>query len=402
MPDAPNEYEAALEGFAIPSGDDPDHGRDELERLASALAAQVRAGAASDVAGVADGRPDLEGRLREIAPVIEALERWKVLKAAEVGLGELPAALGIDRLGDCRLGREIGRGGNAIVVAAVQGTIWRRRVAVKVFPWRTAADGDEGRRRFLDEASTLARLQHRHIVPIYSFGSESGHSYYVMRIAEGGSLDRVIGRLKNPGRDVSDPAEAMRSFGRGDWRRIADLGAQVAEALAYAHANGVVHGDVKPANVLLDAAGRALVTDFGPSERSVPDGGNRLAGTYRYMAPERFDGVCDERGDVYSLGATLYECATLAPAFEADGRDSLFRSIQRYEVVAARLVRPDLPGDLDSVIGKAMARDPADRYRSAENLAADLRNFLRGRRTVAGRPAKRGSPFARLFRGRGT
>lgn len=378
-----DETEADLAGFAVSSGN-ADHGRDDVERLATELTEQVRAGGAADVEGVAADSPDAVAKLRRIAPVIEALERWKLHKEMECGAGELPATLAVDRLGDCRLGREIGRGGNAIVFSAVQGLVWRRRVAVKVFPWRRASDGGEGRQRFLEEASTLARLQHPHIVPIYSFGSENGCSYYVMRLADGGSLDRVIGRLRSPGMILPESSRSERgSFGRSDWRAMGLFGLQIAEALAYAHSQGVVHGDVKPANVLLDAGRRALVTDFGPAEHALPDERVRLAGTYRYMAPERFEGTCDERGDVYSLGVTLYELVTLTPAFEGDGRQSIVSSILRHQVIAPRLMRPDVPADLSAIIVKAMAREPAARYVNAEALAADLRNFLRGRPTEA-------------------
>jgi serine/threonine protein kinase len=398
-----NEHDADLAGFAVSSGADRDQGRDDVERLATALTEQVRAGLPTDVERVAEGSLELATKLRQIAPVIEALERWKTLKEAECGAGELPATLSVDRLGDCRLGREIGRGGNAIVFAAVQGLVWRRRVAVKVFPWRRATDGGEGRQRFLEEASTLARLQHRHIVPIYSFGSENGCSYYVMRLAEGGSLDRLIGRLRSPATFLagSGRTETAPRLGRTDWRAMAVSGVQVAEALAYAHSQGVVHGDIKPANVLLDAGGRALVTDFGPAEQALPDERVRLAGTYRYMAPERFDGTCDALGDVYSLGVTLYELVTLTPAFEGEGRDSLVNNILRHHVVGPRLVRPDIPEPLAAVVAKAMAREPAARYASAEALAADLQNFLRGRRLDASPRGGGSGIYRRWFGGSG-
>jgi len=395
-----NEHEADLAGFSAPAGADPDHGRDDLERLASTLAERVRSGRPSDVEAVAHERPELAAKLREMAPVIEALERWKVLKSAECGAGELPATLTVKQLGDCRLEHEIGRGGNAIVFAAVQGTVWRRRVAVKIFPWRQASDGDEGRARFLEEASTLSRLQHRHIVPIYSYGAENGFSYYVMRLAEGGSLDRTIARLRSPGNVLDYAAErsaGTQRLGRSDWRAMAELGFQVAEALAYAHGQGVIHGDVKPANVLLDAAGRALVTDFGPAERSVPDARNRLVGTYRYMAPERLDGVVEARGDVYSLGVTLYELVALTPAFEGDDRESLTTAILRHQVVRPRLVRPDVPADLDAIVMRSMSRDPADRYGSARELAVDLDHFLQGR-PIGERPRKKAGWLAGFAR----
>ncbi|HEX6987757.1 MAG TPA: serine/threonine-protein kinase, partial [Planctomycetaceae bacterium] len=319
----------------------------------------------------------------EIAPVVEALERWKVEKAAECGDGELPGALPVDRLGDFRLLHEIGRGGNAIVYEAARGTS-RERVAVKVFPRRAPHDSP-ARRRFLEEAATMSRLRHQHIVPVTAVAEDAGFPYYVMRLAEGGSLDRVIGRLRRGG---AAPQESVGfggrfALGRDDWRAFAGIGVQIARAIAFGHACGVLHGDIKPANVLLDADGQVMVADFGPPPRPEPGGRGRITGTYRYMAPERYDGVCDERSDVYALGATLYELVALMPAFDAEGQDSLVRSILRHELVPPRLVRPDVPPDLDAVIVKAMSRDPAARYASAGELTADLLNFLRGRPIAA-------------------
>jgi serine/threonine-protein kinase len=394
-----HDAEAELAGFAQPTGPDPDHGRDELERLASDLAERLRSGRPADIRDVAAGQSDLEDRLRELAPIVEALERWKSQKETECGGGELPDAIGVDRLGDCRLVREIGRGGNAIVYEAAQGRVWHRRVAVKVFPWPRPADRPAERRRFLEEASTLARLEHPHIVPIYSFGTDGGYYHYVMRLAEGGSLDRVIDRFRprSPGTARSVVPLPPTALHRNDWRGFASLGMQVADALAYAHGRGVIHGDVKPANVLLDAAGQALVTDFGPAERPAAAAGP-LAGTYRYMAPERFEGVCDERGDVYALGATLYELVTLTPIHEGNAREALTQSILRHDPIAPRLLRPEIPASLDAVIVKATARAPTARYPSAAAFAADLRNILNGRRVDA---ASGESLYRRIFHRRG-
>ncbi len=296
-----------------------------------------------------------------------------------------PQTFPLRRIGDCRLIHEIGRGGNGIVFEAVQGVTWFRTVAVKVSPWRVVAQGRQAQ-RFLDEAATLSRLQHPHIIPIYSFSIDREYPFYVMRLAEGGSVDRVISHLQ-PGRasrvgDEPSPPH-LSGLARDAWRAFANIGLQVASALEYAHAHGVIHGDVKPANVLLDAHGQVLVTDFGALPQGDADSPRSLTGTYRYMAPERFDGVCDVRSDVYALGATLYELLVTSPAFEGDHPEGLIDGIRRHDLIAPKLMRPDVPADLDAIVWKAMARDASDRYRTAGEMSMDLLNYLNGRPVMA-------------------
>jgi len=377
-------HEAALAGFGVPTGADRDLGRDELERLASALTDRVRAGEPADIAELAGGEESLHTRLRELAPLVAALEQWKLQKDAEWD-ARFPQTFPLRRIGDCRLIREIGRGGNGIVFEAVQGVTWFRTVAVKVSPWRIVAQGRQAQ-RFLEEAATLSRLQHRHIIPIYSYATDRDYPYYVMRLAEGGSVDRLISHLqpRSTGQ-VRDSVPPSHAFGlsRNAWRAFATIGLQVAGALEYAHGHGVVHGDVKPANVLLDAHGQVLVTDFGTLLAGDADSPRSLTGTYRYMAPERFDGVCDVRSDVYALGATLYEMLVTTPAFEGENPDALIDRIRRHDLIAPKLMRPDVPAELDAIVSRAMARNPSDRYRTAGEMSADLLNYLNGRPLTA-------------------
>ena len=378
--------EAALAGFGVPGG--TDLGRDDLERLASALTDRVRAGETPNVDELPANNEALHDRLRQLAPVVTALERWKVQKDAAWD-ERFPQTFPLRRLGDCRLIREIGRGGNGIVFEAVHGVTWFRTVAVKVSPWRTAPESRQAK-RFLEEAATLSRMQHRHIIPIYSFAIDRDYPYYVMRLAEGGSVDRVISHFHARAADTKSSPEAAAAMAtrlsRNAWRAFATIGVQVASALEYAHSRGVVHGDVKPANVLLDAQGQVLVTDFGtllPAETNASRG---LTGTYRYMAPERFDGVCDAKSDVYALGATLYELLTTTPAFEGDHPDVLVSQIRRHDLIAPKLIRPDVPADLDAIVMKAMSRDPSERYASAGEMSTDLLNYLNGQQVAARSP----------------
>ena len=169
---------------------------------------------------------------------------------------------------------------------------------------------------------------------------------------------------------------------------VARIGAQVADALSYAHQHGVLHRDVKPSNLLLDEQGTVWVTDFGLAKHedhdSVTATGD-IVGTLRYMAPEQFHGHTDVRSDIYSLGLMLYEMLTLRPAFEESGHGPLVRQKTSGFLPAPRTRNPDIPRDLETITLKACATDPAHRYQTAAELAADLRRFLEDRPILARR-----------------
>ena len=162
--------------------------------------------------------------------------------------------------------------------------------------------------------------------------------------------------------------------------------AQIAHALHYAHTRGTLHRDIKPANLLLDANGRIWITDFGlaHSTEGLPAHQcSRTAGTLRYIAPEQFAGQVDVRSDIYSLGVTLFELLTRTPAFHAPDRQSLIASIKRSSLPRPRNLNPKIPSDLEAIIMKATAKEPASRYASAVELWADLLRFLKGQRVRA-------------------
>jgi WD40 repeat protein len=166
------------------------------------------------------------------------------------------------------------------------------------------------------------------------------------------------------------------------------MGAQVAEALAHAHGQGILHRDVKPSNLLLDAHGTVWVTDFGlakASDSSDLTGTGEVVGTLRYIPPERFGGASDACGDVYSLGLTLYEMLTLRPAFDAEDRVRLIEQILHCDPPPPRAISAEVPRDLETVVLKALARDPAFRYQTAAALADDLRRFADDRPILARR-----------------
>jgi WD40 repeat protein len=180
-------------------------------------------------------------------------------------------------------------------------------------------------------------------------------------------------------------------------RGVAQVGVQVAEALAYAHKQRILHRDIKPSNLLLDTRGTVWITDFGLAKAEGSDdltSTGDIVGTLRFMAPERFQGEADPRSDVYSTGITLYEMLTLRPAFADSNRAGLIERVTHQDPPQPRKLNPHIPRDLETIVLKAIAKDPADRYPSAEALAEDLRRFL------ADRPirARRASLVERTWR----
>jgi WD40 repeat protein/serine/threonine protein kinase len=177
----------------------------------------------------------------------------------------------------------------------------------------------------------------------------------------------------------SDPGTGRPAKKLTYWQSVARVGAQAADALEHAHRQGVVHRDVKPSNLLLDLAGTVWVTDFGLAKaddrQDVTHAGD-LLGTLRYMPPEAFEGKADARGDVYGLGLTLYELLVLRPAYDEPDRRRLVKQVTEAAAAPLRKLRPEVPRDLETVVHKAIDRDPAHRYPTAGELAADLQRFL--------------------------
>ncbi len=266
--------------------------------------------------------------------------------------------------GDFRIVRELGRGGMGVVYEAYQGSL-KRHVALKVLPVR----GDRG--RFRREAKAAGRLHHTNIVPVFGVGEHQGRAYYVMQYIAGRSLVRV------------SKVRAGTVPSRFDDREVARLGVQVAEALAYAHAQGVIHRDIKPSNLLLDERGTVRITDFGlaydaSDTHSLTSTGDFL-GTLRYVAPERFSERGDERADIYGLGVTLYELVCGRPAYAEADRSVLVHQILHQDPPGPRQLQPTIARDLETIVVKAMERDPDQRYATAEAIAEDLRRFLEDR-----------------------
>jgi serine/threonine protein kinase len=393
--------ELTLDGFPSTVGEPPPTD-DPLDLLLVRYTEELRAGGQPSMAAYLRAYPHLSDGIRELFPLIESLEQWKGTKEIEAARGNLPGEFPLTMLGSYRLLRELGRGGAGIVFAA-EDTRTGRRVAVKVFPWRFLSDIERRRERFYREAATIARLRHRHIIPVHSYGEAGEYRYYVMELVEGVDLDWVIGRLKRDDRPITTSEvrgalldviqrrpedkllrkrNRLAGLGRDSWPAFAKIGTQVASALAYAHKRGVVHHDIKPGNLLLDAEGRVVVGDFGVAnpkwEESTDAPSTTMTGTLRYMSPERLEGQSHVRSDIYALGASLYELVTREPLFDALNRQHLLHLVRESKPRRPRELSPTLPAPLETIILTALSPDPEDRYPSARDMAVDLIRFLRG------------------------
>ncbi|CAN0176742.1 unnamed protein product, partial [Phaeothamnion confervicola] len=360
-------------------------------RIADEFTERLARGERPDVEEYARRHPDLAEVLRDVLPALDLLRGPDPAAAP----GDRPGAGGT--LGEYRLLRVVGRGGMGVVYEAEQRPLGRR-VAVKVLPFAAALDADQ-QRRFEREARTAAGLHHTHIVPVYAMGADGGAYYFAMQFIDGRPLTEVVARLRAGDRAPLVPGEPDRA------RAVARLGVQAAEALACAHRAGVVHRDVKPGNLLLDAAGHLWLTDFGLARCGADPALTRtgdVVGTVRYMSPEQVSGAApaDARGDVYALGATLYELLTLEPCYAGRDRADLLRRILSTDPRPPRRLDPAVPADLETIVLTALAREPERRYASADALAADLRRFLGHRPIAARRPslAARAAKFARRHR----
>ncbi len=266
--------------------------------------------------------------------------------------------------------RPIARGGMAEVFLA-HDQVLDRPVAVKVLFPEFARDPSFVE-RFRREAQNAASLNHPNIVGVYDWGQEDGTYFIVMEYVEGRSL-----------RDV------LRSQGTIAPMQAAGIAAEIADALAFAHRNGVVHRDVKPGNVLLTPTGQVKVTDFGIAANRTEAGSGltqtgAVMGTATYFSPEQAQGFAvDGRTDVYALGIVLYEMVTGSAPFQAESPVAVAMKHVREQPIPPSALVPDLPPDLERIILVAMAKDVSARYQSAEAMRDDLIQFERGRPVTA-------------------
>jgi eukaryotic-like serine/threonine-protein kinase len=268
------------------------------------------------------------------------------------------------RLGDFELEEAIGRGGMGVVYLATQISL-QRRVAVKLLQG-CASLSPKRLRRFEIEAQSAAILQHPNIVPVYAVGQEQGVHYYAMQYVDGYSLDEV---------DLS-------RWSRDRYSRLIDVAITLADALQHAHDLGVIHRDIKPSNLMQDASGKVWIMDFGLAHRVNNENltlSGELIGTTNYMSPEQSLGLpVDQRTDIYSLCATLYELATGVQAFEGKGIQDILNRIENNDPVAPRAIRNDIPIHLETILLKGLSKDREDRYASAAEMGSDLQSLRQG------------------------
>jgi serine/threonine protein kinase len=418
-----------------PDPSDSDSAADSLDALAEEFTARWRNGERPSIDEYADRYPQLANQIRRLFEPIAMIEELGAIDDLERIESQNRATFKAkmpQQLGDYEILGEVGRGGMGIVFEAIQQSLGRR-VAVKLLA-RQALVNDKHLQRFQREARTAARLHHSNIVPVLGVGEHDGYHYYVMQFIEGVGLDEVLAQLRisqqnsgdtdNTRRDKTSRHSGNRTvvgisnddFGSvkhpatrsttavttrvaelagvdhaslmpGErvqldskyWHNVARLGECVADALSYAHEQDVLHRDIKPGNLILGNGGEVWVADFGLAKAFEHDDVSQtgdVVGTLRYMSPEQFLGTEDHRSDVYSLGLTLYEALTLQPAHEDTSRLLLSDQSRRSPFVQPRKVNSSIPADLETIVLKACAFEPKDRYQTAGELAADLTRFL--------------------------
>jgi tetratricopeptide (TPR) repeat protein len=411
-----------------------------LADLVEDITNRLQAGEAIDLEAVVAAHPEHAEQLRQLVPALRVLRNLSDCVTKRNAVSATPdEAAKAEALGDFRIIREVGRGGMGIVYEAEQMSL-KRRVALKVLPFAGAMDSRQ-LQRFKNESLAAAQLHHTNIVPVHYVGCERGIHFYAMQYIEGQSLADVIVQIREreqrasrkaaknakedanatayfaPSRlcvssglsagstDAPTPPFAALSTLRSTndsayFRTVAELGIQAAEALDYAHEHGIIHRDVKPANLLVEncplATGhcplRLWITDFGLAQvqgdvRMTMTGD--LVGTLRYMSPEQALAkrvVVDHRTDIYSLGATLYELLTHQSAYSATDRQELLRQIAFEEPRKPRRLNRSIPAELETIVLKAMEKNPAERYATAKDLAEDLRRYVMDKPIQARRP----------------
>jgi serine/threonine protein kinase len=413
-----------------------------LALLVEQLTAKLQAGQRSEAEAFVQAHPEHAAALRELLPALHMLADLRHSRGSGAASSFSAAQLTDEvtgTLGDFRIRRELGRGGMGVVYEAEQISLGRR-VALKVLPFAGALDPKQ-LQRFKNEAQAAANLHHQHIVPVYFVGCERGVHYYAMQFIEGQSLAGLIGELRRfegrkagglalshsageakqfmaesfslppyeprfqegvglPAASSAEPTPCPLAAATTEhssqspafFRTVADLGIQAAEALEHAHQMGVIHRDIKPANLILQgqpgssgAGFRLWITDFGLAHSKGQSGltmTGDLLGTLRYMSPEQALAkrmLVDLRTDVYSLGVTLYELLTLEPVFSGHDRQELLRQIAFDEPTAPRQRNRAIPVELETIVLKAIEKDPSLRYTTSQELADDLKRFLEDR-----------------------
>jgi serine/threonine protein kinase len=259
----------------------------------------------------------------------------------------------------------LGQGGMSAVYKAQDPNL-KRVVAVKMIHPHLSSDPDFVK-RFEEEATAVAQLRHPNIIQVYDFNNDDDNYYMVLEFVPGETVQDHLKRLNASGRRISIT-------------KAIEYIAEICDAVDYAHQRGMIHRDIKPANLMINVTGQAILMDFGIAKIV---GGQRhtatgaVVGTAMYMAPEQIKGENpDRRADIYSLGVTLFEMLSGHPPYEADSAMTLMMMHVNDPVPDVRKLNPDVPDDLVAVINKSLAKEPNQRYQTAAQMAAALRNVL--------------------------
>lgn len=401
-----------------------------LEKIVDHFTSRLRAGEHPAIAEYQEQHPKYKDEIEDLLASVAMIEQ---LKSDPINSPSKSRSLdevsGLDRIGPYKIKGEIGRGGMGVVFEAVHESLGKR-VAIKVMP-TPLINSKNFVQRFKREAQTAARLHHTNIVSVFGVGEGEGYHYYVMDLIDGQTLGAVINgisssdpvstkidryetrldlsgeltvaldastRLENSTTTSDSQTTAAPSTVRPPTRPIkkanhyrwaARIAADISDAVAFAHEAELLHRDIKPSNIILDQKGQVWITDFGLAKDTSSDINltktGDVIGTPQYLSPESLEGRYDCRSEVYCIGLTLYELATLQPAFNNGSTAEVIRAIATSSPPSPRKISPGIPIDLSTIIEKAISRNPEERYPTARDLQRDLIAFVEDR-TIAARP----------------
>ncbi len=400
------------------------HSQQELDAIAESFSAAIRRGENPSIEDTIAKHGDSTGQLRSLLESIAMIEGLKssAIQSSSPTSSTFANLAQIDHLDDYKIIRQIGRGGMGVVFEAIHQPL-SRRVALKVLATR-AFEQSRDLQRFQREATAAARLRHTNIVPVFGVGQDCGFHYYVMDYIDGNSLREWLQqRTGQPEFDFPtvdegldqtageiDFANAHSTVAKGTghpsslgWqspnhmRWVAQTATSICDALQYAHEQGILHRDIKPANLLIDTEHRVWIADFGlakVNEAKEVTGTGDLLGTPQYMSPESLGGIYDVRSEVYGVGLTIFEMLTGQTAIQGRTTAEVIRNAGSGVNTSPRKFNPQIPRDLETIVQKSLATEPAKRYSTAGELCDDLTRFLNGHPIAA----RRVGPTERLIR----
>ena len=417
--------------MAANSPGNPQSDSEILDRIVDHFTNRLRAGEHPAIADYQERYPKFKDEIEDLLASVAMIEQLKSDPTnSSVKSRSLDEVSSLDRIGHYKINGEIGRGGMGVVFEAVHESLGKR-VAIKVMP-TPLINSKNFVERFKREAQSAARLHHTNIVSVFGVGEGEGYHYYVMDLIEGQTLGAVINgfnashsigtkidhyetRLDISGeatvaRHVSTLSEnspetsnkksespehrpvhsqARASKKANHYRWAARIVADIADAVAFAHDADLLHRDIKPSNLILDQKGQIWITDFGLAKDTRSDINltktGDVIGTPQYLSPESLEGKYDCRSEVYCIGLTLYELATLQPAFNNGTTAEVIRAIATSSPPPPRKISPGIPIDLSTIIEKSISKTAEERYSTVKELQRDLIAFIEDR-PIAARP----------------